>query len=224
MTFEEKQFVASLAELDAMVPPAGEGAAGKTMRRIERYAQQFIDLSPFCCLATSDGKGNADVTPRGDKPGFVRVIDERTLLIPERPGNNRMDSLRNIIQHPSLGLLFLIPGFEDTLRINGRDCWRIRQSMGNCPNSVSWSPWMRRFSTAPRHFAGPDCGIPRPNCPGTPCRPWPGSSWIRWRKWPRRRRRSRPKSPSGMRRSKRITAPSSIEPDSHLRMGLTPWN
>jgi PPOX class probable FMN-dependent enzyme len=120
MTFEEKQFVASLAELDAMVPPAGEGAAGKTMRRIERYAQQFIDLSPFCCLATSDGKGNADVTPRGDKPGFVRVIDERTLLIPERPGNNRMDSLRNIIQHPSLGLLFLIPGFEDTLRVNGR--------------------------------------------------------------------------------------------------------
>ena len=120
MTFEEKQFVTSLAELDAMVPPAGEGAAGKTMRRIERYAQQFIGLSPFCCLATSDGKGNADVTPRGDKPGFVRVIDERTLLIPERPGNNRMDSLRNIIQHPSLGLLFLIPGFEDTLRVNGR--------------------------------------------------------------------------------------------------------
>jgi PPOX class probable FMN-dependent enzyme len=120
MTLEEQQFVTSLAELDAMVPPAGEGAAGKTMRRIERYAEQFIDLSPFCCLATSDGKGNADVTPRGDKPGFVRVIDERTLLIPERPGNNRMDSLRNIIQHPSLGLLFLIPGFEDTLRVNGR--------------------------------------------------------------------------------------------------------
>ena len=120
MTFEDKQFVTSLAELDAMVPPAGDGAAGKTMRRIERYAEQFIDLSPFCCLATSDGKGNADVTPRGDKPGFVRVIDERTLLIPERPGNNRMDSLRNIIQHPSLGLLFLIPGFEDTLRVNGR--------------------------------------------------------------------------------------------------------
>jgi PPOX class probable FMN-dependent enzyme len=120
MTFEEKQFVTSLAELDALVPPAGEGAAGKTMRRIERYARQYIGLSPFCCLATSDGTGNADVTPRGDKPGFVRVIDEKTLLVPERPGNNRMDSLRNIIQNPSLGLLFLIPGFEDTLRVNGR--------------------------------------------------------------------------------------------------------
>lgn len=120
MTVEEKQFVTSLAELDAMVPPPTGGAAGKTMHRIERYARQFIGLSPFCCLATSDGKGNADVTPRGDKPGFVRVIDEKTLLVPERPGNNRMDSLRNIIQNPSLGLLFLIPGFEDTLRVNGR--------------------------------------------------------------------------------------------------------
>lgn len=120
MTLEEKQFVTSLAELDATVPPPGEGAAGKTMHRIERYARQYIALSPFCCLATSDGKGHADVTPRGDKPGFVRVLDEKTLLIPERPGNNRMDSLRNIIQYPSLGLLFFIPGFEDTLRINGR--------------------------------------------------------------------------------------------------------
>ncbi|GAB2178547.1 pyridoxamine 5'-phosphate oxidase family protein [Dongia sp. agr-C8] len=120
MTIEEKQFVTSLAELDALVPPATGAAAGKTMPRIERYARQFIDLSPFCCLATSDGKGHADVTPRGDKPGFVRVIDEKTLLVPERPGNNRMDSLRNIIQNPSLGLLFFIPGFEDTLRVNGR--------------------------------------------------------------------------------------------------------
>lgn len=120
MTFEEKQFVTSLAELDGIVPPAGEGAAGKTMRRIERYARQYIGLSPFCCLATSDGKGHADVTPRGDKPGFVQVLDDHTLLIPERPGNNRMDSIRNIIQNPSLGLLFLIPGFEDTLRVNGR--------------------------------------------------------------------------------------------------------
>ena len=120
MTFDEEQFVTSLAELDGMVPPPSGGAAGKTMLRIERYARQYIGLSPFCCLSTNDGKGNADVTPRGDKPGFVRVLDDNTLLIPERPGNNRMDSLRNILQHPSVGLLFLIPGFEDTLRVNGR--------------------------------------------------------------------------------------------------------
>jgi uncharacterized protein len=120
MTFDETEIIGSLAELDAITEKPSGGAAGKTMRRIDRYARQFIGLSPFCCLSTSDGKGHADVTPRGDKPGFVRVLDESTLLIPDRPGNNRMDSIRNVIVNPSLGLLFLIPGFEDTLRVNGR--------------------------------------------------------------------------------------------------------
>jgi hypothetical protein len=120
MKIDEAEIVGSLAELDAITDRASGGAAGKTMVRIDRYARQYIELSPFCCLATSDGRGNADVTPRGDKPGFVRILDENTLLIPERPGNNRMDSLRNIIENPAVGLLFLVPGFEDTLRVNGR--------------------------------------------------------------------------------------------------------
>jgi PPOX class probable FMN-dependent enzyme len=119
MLYDQSQIVASIAELDAITERASGGAAGKTMHRIDQYARQYIGLSPFCCLATSDGNGHADVTPRGDKPGFVRILDEQTLLIPERPGNNRMDSLRNIIANPSLGLLFFIPGFEDTLRVNG---------------------------------------------------------------------------------------------------------
>ena len=120
MDFHQNEIVTSLAELDAMLPPVGAGAAGKTMTRIDQYSGQFIGLSPFCCLATSDGRGRADVSPRGDKPGFVRVLDSTTLLIPDRPGNNRMDSIRNVIENPVLGLLFLIPGFEDTLRVNGR--------------------------------------------------------------------------------------------------------
>jgi len=120
MKIDEAELVRSLAELDAITERASGGAAGKTMHRIDQYARRYIGLSPFCCLATSDGRGHADVTPRGDKPGFVRILDDNTLLIPERPGNNRMDSLRNIIENPSLGLLFLIPGFEDTLRVNGR--------------------------------------------------------------------------------------------------------
>jgi PPOX class probable FMN-dependent enzyme len=120
MQIDQAEIVGSLAELDAITERASGGAAGKTMHRIDQYARQFIELSPFCCLATNDGRGHADVTPRGDKPGFVRILDEKTLLIPERPGNNRMDSLRNIIEHPSVGLLFFIPGFEDTLRVNGR--------------------------------------------------------------------------------------------------------
>jgi len=120
MKIDQAEIVDSLEELDAITERASGGAAGKTMHRIDQYARQYIGLSPFCCLATSDGRGHADVTPRGDKPGFVRIIDDKTLLIPERPGNNRMDSLRNIIENPSLGLLFFIPGFEDTLRVNGR--------------------------------------------------------------------------------------------------------
>ena len=109
MQIDQAEIVGSLAELDAITERASGGAAGKTMHRIDQYARQFIELSPFCCLATNDGRGHADVTPRGDKPGFVRILDEKTLLIPERPGNNRMDSLRNIIEHPSVGLLFFIP-------------------------------------------------------------------------------------------------------------------
>jgi PPOX class probable FMN-dependent enzyme len=120
MLIDQAEIVGSIAELDAVTERASGGAAGKTMTHIDQYARQYIGLSPFCCLATSDGKGHADVTPRGDKPGFVHILDDNTLLIPERPGNNRMDSLRNIIVNPSLGLLFFIPGFEDTLRVNGR--------------------------------------------------------------------------------------------------------
>jgi hypothetical protein len=119
MRIDESQIIGSLAELDAITAKPSGGAAGKTMRKIDRYSRQFIALSPFCCLATNDGRGHADVTPRGDKPGFVRVLDETTLLIPDRPGNNRMDSMRNVIENPAVGLLFLIPGFEDTLRLNG---------------------------------------------------------------------------------------------------------
>jgi len=119
MRIDDSQIIGSLAELDALTEKPSGGAAGKTMRKLDRYSRQFIELSPFCCLATSDGKGHADVTPRGDKPGFVRVLDDSTLLIPDRPGNNRMDSMRNVIENPALGMLFLIPGFEDTLRLNG---------------------------------------------------------------------------------------------------------
>jgi PPOX class probable FMN-dependent enzyme len=120
MKIDEAEIVGSLAELDAITERPSGAAAGKTIYRLDRYARQFIGLSPFCCLATTDGRGHADATPRGDKPGFVRVLDDTTLLIPERPGNNRMDSLRNIIEHAAVGLLFLVPGFEDTLRVNGR--------------------------------------------------------------------------------------------------------
>ena len=101
----------------------GESAAlvrAKVSDRVNALTRRFIDLSPFMLLATSAPDGTCDVSPRGDPAGFVHVLDERTLLVPDRPGNRLADSLRNILGNPHVGLLFLIPGIGDTLRVNGR--------------------------------------------------------------------------------------------------------
>jgi len=92
----------------------------KVSDRLNEVTRRFVDRSPFVLLATAAADGSCDVSPRGDPPGFVRVLDERTLLIPERPGNRLADSLRNILVNPHVGLLFVIPGVGDTLRANGR--------------------------------------------------------------------------------------------------------
>ncbi len=105
--------------VESIYPQPSPGVLAKDIGRIDRHIRRFIEMSPFCCLATSDKQGRLDVTPRGDKPGFVKVLDEKTLVLPDRPGNNRLDSLRNILSHPEVGMLFLIPGFEETVRING---------------------------------------------------------------------------------------------------------
>ncbi len=98
----------------------GPLAAGKTLKRIDKYAKTYIERSPFLCIGTADENGNADVSPRGDPPGFVRIVDDRTIIIPDRPGNNRVDTMANIIANPKVGILFIIPGIDDTLRVNGR--------------------------------------------------------------------------------------------------------
>lgn len=95
-------------------------ALQKCQDRLGPHAQAFIRRSPFVCIGTQSRDGRADVSPRGDPVGFVHILDERTLAIPDRPGNNRLDSLRNLVTNPSIGLLFIIPGFEDTLRVNGQ--------------------------------------------------------------------------------------------------------
>jgi len=95
-------------------------AALKCQDTLDIHAQNFIRRSPFLCIGTQNMDGRADVSPRGDPVGFVRILDERTLAIPDRPGNNRLDSLVNILANPSVGLLFVIPGFDDTLRVNGQ--------------------------------------------------------------------------------------------------------
>ncbi len=112
--------VADEEALRRLFPATHDLAIQKLQNTLGRHAQAFIRRSPFLCLGTQDGAGRADVSPRGDPPGFVRILDQRTLAIPDRPGNNRLDSLSNIIANPSVGLLFLVPGFEETLRINGQ--------------------------------------------------------------------------------------------------------
>lgn len=106
--------------LRARMGEVGPLAAGKTLKRIDKYAKTYIERSPFLCIGTADENGNADVSPRGDPPGFVRIVDDRTIIIPDRPGNNRVDTMANIIANPKVGILFIIPGIDDTLRVNGR--------------------------------------------------------------------------------------------------------
>ena len=92
----------------------------KCQDSLDKHAQAFIRRSPFLCIGTQNFDGKADVSPRGDPAGFVKILDQYTLAIPDRPGNNRLDSLVNIIANPSVGLLFIIPGFNDTMRVNGQ--------------------------------------------------------------------------------------------------------
>lgn len=103
-----------------MFPATHDLALQKCQDRLDKHAQDFIRRSPFVCLGTQNMVGKADVSPRGDPPGFVKILDPFTLAIPDRPGNNRLDSLANIIANPCVGLLFVIPGFDDTLRVNGQ--------------------------------------------------------------------------------------------------------
>jgi len=92
----------------------------KIADRLNALTRQFVERSPFVCVATARPDGGLDVSPRGDPPGFVRILDERTLLLPDRPGNRIADTLTNLLEDPRIALLFLIPGIGDTFRVNGR--------------------------------------------------------------------------------------------------------
>ncbi len=112
-------YITSREELRRIYQPAGTNALRKELPALDRHCASFIKRSPFVLIGTSDGKGHADVTPKGDRPGFVAVLDSRTVAIPDRPGNNRLDTLENLLVAPAIGLLFLIPGMDETLRLNG---------------------------------------------------------------------------------------------------------
>lgn len=114
-------FITSHEELRTIykTPEPDAGSIRKELKKLDGHCRSFIARSPFVLIGSSDGKGNADVTPKGDKPGFAAILDDNTIAIPDRPGNNRLDTLENIVVNPAVGLLFLIPGMNETLRVNG---------------------------------------------------------------------------------------------------------
>ena len=97
-----------------------ERAVLKQMSKLDKHAHAFLQRSPFVLIGSCAEGGRADVSPKGDKPGFVRALDDSTVAIPDRPGNNRLDTYENLLTNPSVGLIFLIPGMNETLRINGQ--------------------------------------------------------------------------------------------------------
>ncbi len=114
-----KQVIRNEAELREILGYAGKAAQNKVIPEMDDICRAFIEKSPFVLLGSTDANGNMDVSPKGDPAGFVQVMDSKTLLIPDRPGNRRGDTLSNILQNPNIGLLFLVPGRSDTLRVNG---------------------------------------------------------------------------------------------------------
>jgi uncharacterized protein len=107
------------AALVASYGPASSLAGKKDIGRLDPHIRRFIELSPICFVATANADGHEDVTPRGDPPGSFKVLDEKTLAIADRPGNNRLDTLKNLLVNPEIALIFLLPGMNETVRLAG---------------------------------------------------------------------------------------------------------
>ena len=151
-----QNLVTSEAELEALYGQPAGAAVIKEIDHISDHYRHFIEASPFVVLATSGPEG-LDCTPRGDPAGFVRVVDSRTVMLPDRRGNNRIDSLRNIVRDPRVALLFLIPGVGRTLRINGRAAISIDAELcssltmeGKVPRSVIVITAERVYTQCPK--------------------------------------------------------------------------
>lgn len=119
MTLDPAYLIKSDAVLRAHYQPAMPRALDKELSTLDPHCKAFIARAPFLCVATSSPEGFADCSPKGDAPGFVDVLDDHTIAIPDRRGNNRLDTLTNLIANPQIGLIFFIPGVDETLRING---------------------------------------------------------------------------------------------------------
>ena len=146
------------AQLEALYGTPAPRSLIKEIDYISGHYRAFIEAAPFVVVATSGPEG-LDCSPRGDTPGFIRVLDEKTLLIPDRRGNNRIDTLRNLVVDPRISLLFLIPGVGETLRINGRAEIVTDPAVGSTSNARR--PWCARTCGARRPKSrAPVCPAP----------------------------------------------------------------
>lgn len=117
MDFEET--ITTLDGLREVIAPPNDVVLAKEISELDDHCRDFISRSPFIIIASADGAGSIDASPKGDPPGFVKVLDDTTLAIPERPGNHRADTLVNLVHHPHIGVIFLIPGTRNTFRVRG---------------------------------------------------------------------------------------------------------
>lgn len=124
-----KTTIETEAELRELLGEPTPLVRAKLTDRLNPLTRRFIELSPLVCVATSDARGHCDVSPRGDPAGFVRILDDQRVLVPERPGNKLADTLRNILANPRVGLLFLVPGVTETFRVNGRAALTIDREL-----------------------------------------------------------------------------------------------
>ena len=119
MPAEFHDVITSVDQLRGVMPPPREAAIRKQISALDEHCRAFIARSPFLFMATANAAGQCDVSPKGDAPGFVQVLDDETVVIPDRPGNQRADSILNILENPHVGTIFVIPGIDWTLRVNG---------------------------------------------------------------------------------------------------------
>lgn len=122
-----EHLVTSEQELGEIIGTPSSRAVLKERPALDAHCRAFIGRSPFVLVATAGQDGRCDVSPKGDAPGFVKVLDDHRLVIPDRPGNKRLDGMRNLLSHPHVGLIFFVPGREETLRVNGR-AWLTRDA------------------------------------------------------------------------------------------------
>jgi hypothetical protein len=120
MAYTFTDTITTVEELRTVMAMPAEAALRKELSRLDEHCRWFIERAPFVFIATSGADGRCDVSPKGDVPGFVQVLDDETLVLPDRPGNNRADSITNILQNPHIGMIFVVPGADWTLRVNGR--------------------------------------------------------------------------------------------------------